>query len=191
MNKIGVVLLVCLILVDCWVYKEGLNRSKKASDNLVKWAFGSYVFPNFNASLTFQVEVVSPVEPGTYPVIFFMSGLDGILPEVFYDQFISDLAIETNSIIISLQKLRPIHLPNKEENLFEICLNWTISNVKNIFNADETPSIIRNKVFPDTSSKGYTLMSHSSAGHPVVFYLYKHCGQINKLILMVTYLNNT
>jgi hypothetical protein len=76
------------------------------------------------------------------------------------------------------QKYIIIKLPDKEENLLEKSLNWTIPNLKNLFNNKKTPSAIRGKVIPDIETHGVTLMSHSSSGHSVTSYLNKTCGFI-------------
>jgi hypothetical protein len=74
-----------------------------------------------------------------------------------------------------------IKLPNKEENMLEITLNWTLANIKKLFNDKKTPSSIRGKVTPDITTYGITLMSHSSSGHTVTSYLNKTCGQVKSI----------
>ena len=149
---------------------------------VVHWSFGSYFFHN-NKSLDFQITMSAPSKPGTYPVIFFITGFDGLCMTDFYTEFQNDLISRNKSVIlIGLDKLQFIKLPDKEESIFEITLNWAIENINGLFNCDKTPSSIRNKVFPDNGPNGYTLMSHSSGAHPACLYMYKQCSSIKKLI---------
>jgi hypothetical protein len=114
-----------------------------------------------------------------------LTGFDCIAPTFIYSDFLLSLAYKKqDSIIIALDKLRPIKLPDKEENLFESALNWTFTNLNDLFDSDGTPAIIKGNVFPDSSTHGFTLMPHSSAAHPVVLYLNKTCGLIKKLVLL-------
>ena len=164
------------------IYLLCLNTLRLTDGQSVKWSFGSYIFPN-NRSLEFRVTITSPAISGTYPVIFFLTGLDGIVDTEFYDEFLTDLATKNNkTIIIGFDKFRFPMLPDKEETLFELTLNWATENLKTFFNTDKTPDSIRNKVFPDSGPNGYTLMSHSAGAHPTCLYLSKHCNQFKKLI---------
>jgi hypothetical protein len=62
--------------------------------------------------------------------------------------------------------------------MLEITLNWTLANIKRLFNDKKTPLSIRGRVTPDITTYGITLMSHSSSGHTVTSYLNKTCGLV-------------
>jgi hypothetical protein len=47
-------------------------------ENVVHWDFGSYIRPE-NKSVKFGLVIFSPKRPGTYPVIIFNSGFDGLV----------------------------------------------------------------------------------------------------------------
>ena len=166
-----------LITIFC-----AFNLFFRINSEVVRWSFGSFIYP-MNKSLEFEVTITSPTIPGTYPVIFFLTGLDGELPTLMYDKFITDIATEkNNAIVVAFDKLGFVHFPDKEEMIFELTLNWSIENLASFFNSDNTPDSIRNKVFPYIGPNGHTLMAHSSGAHPTCLYLYKHCGVIKKLI---------
>ena len=150
---------------------------------VITWSFGSYLFP-INKSLEFEVTVLSPTKPGIYPVVFFLTGYTGLFPEIVYKELLTEISTfeKQNRIIISFDKFGMIHLPIKEETLFEMTLNWTIDNLKGIFNCNKTPDIIKSKVFPSIDSNGYTIMSHSAGAHPTCSYVAKHCNQIKKIV---------
>ena len=150
--------------------------------NVVRWSFGSYIFP-MNKSLEFEVTILSPITPGTYSVILFLTGFTGLIPSQMYNDLLTDIATvnNNNAIIVSFDKLG-ILSPDKEELIFELTLNWTVNNINGLFNSEKTPDIIKNKVFPDNGPNGYTLMSHSAGAHPTCAYLKKQCGKIKKAV---------
>jgi hypothetical protein len=170
--------IILSILTITWSSKDSPLSSTTA-----KWSIGSFVRRN-NVSLEFQVAITSPSSPGTYPVIFFLTGFDGLAPSFFYSDFITRFVSDGNYIIIAFDKLRFIEAPTKEEAIFEITLDWAIENLIGLFDSEKTPFYIRNQVFPDQGPNGFTLMSHSSAAHPIALYLYNKCGPFKKLVLM-------
>ena len=146
-------------------------------DLVVSWNFGSFIHPA-NKSVEFDLKFFSPTIPGFYPVIVFLTGLDGFAPGSIYTDFCSRLAVDTNSIVVTFDSFRFPSFPVKEELLFESTLNWTLQNLNGLFNSKNTPSKIKNMVFPDLKTYGVRLMSHSAAAHPIVSYLVKSCGLI-------------
>lgn len=172
-----------VLLVLTTGFNACVSSNSSNSSKVVHWSYNSYIIKD-NKPLEFQLVLKAPSTPGKYPLIFFFSGLDGVAPEIFYSNFTSYIVSESNSIIITFDKLRFIHLPDKEENLFEITLNWALKHMNDLFESISTPEIIKHKVFPDTGPNGYTLMSHSDAGHITCLYLYKSCSSIKKLILL-------
>lgn len=85
----------------------------------------------------------APTTPGHYPIIIFLTGLDGVALTVLYNEYCTKLAIETNSIIVGFDGLKFPKLPDKEEKLLEITLNWTIANIGGLFDSKKTPAIIK------------------------------------------------
>jgi hypothetical protein len=81
------------------------------------------------------------------------------------------LAKESNSIIIGLDKFRFPMMPDKEEHYFNTTLEWISANINWVFANNATPAVIKGKVFPDISSLGISLMSHSASGHTLASYL--------------------
>jgi hypothetical protein len=174
-------MLINLRSVIIVLYTLLFTHLKHGNSSSINWSFGNFIFPN-NQSLEFRVTITSPTKPGTYPVIFFLTGLDGIVLNDFYSDFYNDIVTADNNLIISFDKFRTPMLPDKEETLFEITLNWALENLNGFFSSEKAPDSIRNKVFPNNSTNGYTLMSHSAGAHPVCLYLYKHCSQFKKLV---------
>lgn len=153
------------------------------SSEIVRWNFGNFIHPE-NSSVKYALEIYSPTHPGTYDVIIFLGGFDGIIPSFIYQDYNTKLAQSTNRIVVFLGKLGFIKLPNKEENLLELTLNWTLPNLYKLFNDKNTPSVVKGKVIPNVETRGVTLLTHSSSGHSVVSYLNKTCGMITSLILL-------
>jgi hypothetical protein len=155
----------------------------QVQSDLVHWSYGSFIFP-MNKSLEFEVTVISPTTPGTYPVIFFLTGYSGLIPYSLYNELLSDIANFDghNSIIVSFDKLGILHLPDKEEMIFELTLNWAVENLNNLFNSDKTPDLIKKKVFPYNGPNGFTIMAHSAGAHPTCSFLKKQCGEIKKVV---------
>lgn len=119
-----------------------------------------------------------------YPVVFFLTGYNGVFPEIAYKELLTEISLFEfqNKIIVAFDKFGIVHLPNKEETLFELTLNWAINNLNGLFNSDKTPDLIKSKVFPNTDSKGYTLMAHSAGAHPTCSFMYKNCSQFKKIV---------
>lgn len=148
---------------------------------IVKWSIGNLIIPN--ELIEFQLNIISPSQPGTYPLIVFLSGLDGMLPDFIYNDVLVELATQTNQIVIGLNKIRLPYLPTKEENVFEKTLNWTLNNFDLIFNNSENvPDSIKNMIRP--LKENMTLISHSAGAHPIVAYLANKCAYVTKLILL-------
>lgn len=152
-------------------------------DQVVAWNFGTVLKP-VNGSLNFDLRFYAPTKPGTYPVIVFLTGLDGLAMTFLYSDFLIKLVKESNSIVIGFDILKPPKLPEKEAYIFGKSLNWTLENINELFENKKTPEIIKNKVFPDINSNGVTLMSHSASGHTAVSYLVDSCGLIKRNILL-------
>lgn len=161
-----------------------LGLRKNDPSEVVSWKIGSFIFPNKNSTLHFELKFFSLDQPGNYPVVFFLTGLNGFAPNFFYTDFCQNFVLKTNTILVVLDGLQTSKLPEKEEVLFEATFNWTTQNLMAIFRSDDAPSVIRNKVFPDLNTTGVTLLSHSAAGHTVVSYLVKQCGPVDSLILL-------
>jgi hypothetical protein len=105
-----------------------ISTRRYTDDRVVTWHFGT-IFHHANKSAKFDLEFFAPTQPGVYPVIIFLTGLDGIAPSYVYSEFLTKLAIASNSIIVTFDRLAFISLPDKEEKLFEETLNWTLANI--------------------------------------------------------------
>ena len=92
------------------------------------------------------------------------------------------LSAHTKTILVSFDSLRFPKLPNKEEKIFSTSLEWTLENLEAFFNNNNTPELIKNKVYP--SLENTSLMAHSASGHTVVSYLNQTCGKLKALILL-------
>ena len=75
MNSFKIVLLVTILLLVTVTPRE-----------LVKFTLSSYILPD--KSLSMELSVVTPRTPGSYPVMLFMTGLEGVIPSVFYEKLI-------------------------------------------------------------------------------------------------------
>ena len=163
--------LILLVLKFSLIFS---NEYIKNNTNIVEWTVGSLT--PFNSSVKFGLQFFSPTIPGKYPIIVFLTGLDGLALGPFYSNFNSQVVYQSQSILVVFSSLEIIHLPDAEERVFEKTLNWTLENIDGLFNSDRTPKIIKNLVFPDLKTFGVSLMGHSSGNHPVVSYLNKTCG---------------
>lgn len=116
--------LVCVLLLSLSV-----SARRYMDDRVVTWHFGSIIHPA-NKSIKFDLEFFTPTQPGTYPVIVFLSGLDGSAPGFLYSDFLTKLTIASDSILIVFDGIKlTVPMPDKEENLFEMTLNWTLANI--------------------------------------------------------------
>lgn len=79
MNSFKIVLFVTIFLTISVTPKE-----------LVKFTLSSYILPD--KSLSMELSVVTPRTPGEYPVILFMTGLEGVIPAVFQEKLIESVA---------------------------------------------------------------------------------------------------
>ena len=129
------------------------------------------------------MRIFNPVANGSYPVIVFMPGLDGIAAGFVYQDFCTKLAQETNKIIVVFNKIAAIHLIVKEETFFEMTFNWTLNNLNDLFQSKSAPQQIRSIVRPNIDN-GVSLLSHSSGGRVVSAYLEKNCGPVNSLVML-------
>ena len=160
----------------CFMLTFEFSSCQTSNNTVISWSLGS--LRPFNSSLDFGLSFFSPTKPGTYPLIIFLTGLDGLALGPFYNDFSSQLVEQSQSIIIEFDGLSIIHKQGKEEKMFEKTLNWTIENIDGLFRTDKTPDIIKNLVFPDIKTWGITLMGHSAGSHPPVSYLNGTCGII-------------
>ncbi|CAF1089929.1 unnamed protein product, partial [Brachionus calyciflorus] len=150
-------------------------------DSVISWNFGSYIRPK-NSSVEFDLNFFSPTKPGKYPIIVFLTGLDGLAGGFLYHDFSKKLVHETNAILVCFDTVKPPKLPDKEEKLFAKTLNWALENMNGLFDSKNTPFVIKNKVYPIAND--VALMGHSASGHTVVSYLNETCGSIKSLILL-------
>jgi hypothetical protein len=173
-----------LIVSSSVIRSFNFKHSFNDNDSVVTWHFGSDIHHK-NKSLHFNIQIFSPTTPGNYSLIYFLTGLDGIVATSFYRDFSTLLSLETRSIVVAYDSFRiPPPFPDKEENWFQVTLEWTIANVNALFNDKSTPIQIRGHVFPDVKTYGVSLMSHSASGHPIVSYLNKTCGLVTNAILL-------
>ena len=86
-------------------------------NEVVSWNFGSFIHPK-NSSVEFDLKFYAPTEPGEYPVMVYLSGLDGIAPASFYVDFLTKVTLETKAIIITFDIFKPPKFPDKEEKIF-------------------------------------------------------------------------
>jgi hypothetical protein len=169
------ILSICLILIfELNSYQA--SSFKSSNSTVISWSLGS--LRPINTSVEFALQFFSPTKPGTYPLIIFLTGLDGLALGPFYNDFSAQLVEQSQSIIVEFDGLSIIQKQGKEEKKFEKTLNWTIENIEALFMTDKTPDLIRNIVFPDVKTWGVTLMGHSAGGHPPVTYLNGTCGII-------------
>lgn len=147
----------------------------------ISWNFGSFIKPK-NHSVEFDLKFISPITPGKYAVIFFLTGLDGLAPGFAYIDFMTKLSVQTKTILVSFDSLRFPKIPDKEEKIFSTTLEWTLGNLEAFFNNKNTPELIKNKVYP--SLENASLMAHSASGHTIVSYLNQTCGKMKALILL-------
>lgn len=117
-----------------------LNKLK--DDRVISWNFGSIIHPA-NKSVEFDIKFFAPTAPGQYPIIVFLTGLDGLAIGDFYTEFCTKLVISSNSIIVAFDGLKFIKFPVKEEQLFQKTLDWTLTNIYTLFDSDKTPAIIK------------------------------------------------
>ena len=169
------------LLISISILLKFTSEAIKNDINVVKWTIGG--LRPYNDSLDFGLEFYSPTKPGSYPVIVFFTGLDGLVLGSFYDGFNLNLVNGSQSILLIFSGLSILHEPNEEEKIFEKTLNWTLENLNGLFNSEKTPVIIKNLVFPDIKTYGISLMGHSSGNHPIVSYLNKTCGNAKSIIL--------
>ena len=165
-----ILLLLCNLVL-------GLNSLE---NEVVNWNLGE-IRP-FNKSIEFALDFYAPTKPGAYPVVVFLTGLNGLAISSFYSEFNTHLVNQSQSILIVFSGLTLVHLPDKEEKYFELTLNWTLDNLNGLFNSEKTPSIIKNLVFPDTKTWGISLLGHSAGCHTVVSYMNSTCGLVKSYI---------
>ena len=160
-----------------------LANSFNAAD-VASWGFGSWIFPDKNSSVKFDLKLFAPTKPGLYPVNIFLPGLDGFAGNFFYISFVEEIVEKAEVIVVVFDGLRTPKLPHKEELLFELAVNWTLKNIESLFNMKNTPSVIKGSVFADLKTKGISFMGHSASGHTLVSYLVKQCGLVTSLVLL-------
>lgn len=143
-----------------------------------------YIFRLPNKEVKFSLKIFSPPNPGSYQVVLFVLGLDGIVPSFAYNNLSSLLALESSTIVVAFNKLTLIYLPDEEELYYESTFNWTLANLNELFKSESAPFQIRGLVQPDFDKNGVSLMSHSAVAHTNCLYLVKNCGLIKNLILL-------
>ena len=129
--KLEKFLTISIILIGVASTKSSFIHSKThvyKDDRVVDWHFGNVIRPG-NHSISFDLKLFVPTQPGTYQVIIYLTGLDGFAEAAFYTEFCTKLVIASESIVIALDTIRYPSWPDKEEHLFAQTLDWTLDHI--------------------------------------------------------------
>lgn len=123
-------LILTLNLNNALCSGKDFNESFK-DDRVVTWHFGNSIKPG-NKSISFELKFFVPTQPGTYPVVLFLTGLDGLAQAFMYTEFITKLVVSSDFIVVAFNSLKYPSLPDKEEHLFEQTVNWTLDHLNEL-----------------------------------------------------------
>lgn len=150
-----------------------LSRLVVSSSPTTHWVISNYIYP---IEAPMQLDVFTPTAPSTYPIIVFLSGLEGVCPGFFYDNLLTNLALN-NVITVVISKIELV-VPSWVESNLEGVLQWIQSNLtRNFQQRPETKDVI-----PDIEN--IYLMSHSAGAHATTLYLNKTCGNIKGMLYL-------
>ena len=138
------------------------------------WTLSNYIFPS--SDIKMELDIYSPTNPGKFPVIVFLSGLEGLCPGFFYDSLLTKVA-EQQVITVVLSKIELV-VPSWVLSNLEDVMDWIHSNLTISFSQRNDT----NNVIPDVDN--IYMMSHSAAAHATTLYLNKSCGFVKGMIYM-------
>lgn len=123
--------------VDCW----GKVNTSFQDDRVVTWHYGNSIHPG-NKSIYFDLKFFAPTQPGTYPVILFLTGLDGFAEAFLYTEFCTKLTYTTESIVVAIDTIRYPSMPDKEENLFAQTIDWILEHANDLIQVTKMLSVL-------------------------------------------------
>lgn len=143
----------------------------------IHWSVGNLIIDD--PTTQFRLDIYSPVTPGPYPVLIFLTGLAGIVPAPTYHKLVTTIA-EQNVILIGISKIENIK-PEKVAVHVSNFLNWAIKPDDGVTRLFAEQKDVRG-VTPNLDQMGF--VSHSSGAHPLGQYLNTTCGPLKYIIMM-------
>lgn len=143
----------------------------------VHWTVGNIIIDD--PTIYFGLDIFSPTTPDSYPMIIFLTGLNGIAPMTAYTELLTTVA-EQNIIVIALSKIGNIK-PEKVAVHVGHFLDWVIKPDDGAARLFSEQKAVQG-VIPNTTRLGF--LSHSSAAHPLGQYLNGTCGPIKLIVMM-------
>jgi len=126
--------------------------------------------------LDHELDVWAPDGPGTFPVIYFLGGLGGIIPGIAYDTVMKRIA--SHGYIV----MDPwVILSNPSDNYGAEWLvgvqEWVEDNLEDKLHGDDFDAEMH------MDNENVFLMGHSAGSHVIVEYLKHHCNKVKGQIL--------
>ena len=143
----------------------------------VHWSVGNIIIDD--PTIYFGLEIFSPTTSGSYPMMIFLTGLNGLAPMTAYTELLTTVA-EQNIIVIAISKIGNIK-PEKVAVHVGHFLDWVIKPDDGAARLFAEQKAVEG-VTPNTTRLGF--LSHSSAAHPLGQYLNGTCGPIKLIVMM-------
>lgn len=148
-----------------------------SAGDTVHWAVPDIIIDD--PTVRFELEIFSPTAPDSYPMVIFLTGLNGLAPAFAYTQLMTTIA-EQNIIAIALAKIENIK-PEKMADHLTHFLDWVIKPDDGAARLFAEHREVKG-VTPNTTRLAF--LSHSAAAHPLGQYLNGTCGPIKLIIMM-------
>merc|ERR1719184_658956 len=126
--------------------------------------------------LNHELDVWAPDGPGTFPVIYFLGGLGGIIPGIAYDTVMKRIA-SYGYIVMDPWILISNPNDNYQGEWLATVQEWVEENLEEKLHGDG----FNGEMHMD--SDNVFLMGHSAGSHVIVEYMKHHCNKVKGQIL--------
>ncbi|CAL4166029.1 unnamed protein product, partial [Meganyctiphanes norvegica] len=129
----------------------------------------------FTLGLDMSLSVWVPLEPGTYPIIYYLDGFDMLIPGMVYNETLEQVASHGFTVVIMWKV--SVANPSDKVPEFKDMLAWAEEHLEKKLHREGVPE--------DVHLDMQTLIGggHSSGAHGIVSYLQETCGNFKALIL--------
>ncbi|CAF3412440.1 unnamed protein product [Rotaria socialis] len=148
-----------------------------SAGKMTHWSVGNLIISD--PTTQFRLDMYSPITPGSYPVLIFLTGLAGLVPTTFYHTMATAIA-EQNVILIGISKIENIK-PEKVAYHVAKFFEWVVKPDDGAARLFAEHKDVHG-VTPNIDNLGF--VSHSSGAHPLGQYLNTTCGPVKLAIMM-------
>lgn len=137
----------------------------------------NFLLPQTTGLSGVELNILTPMTAGNYPVLYFLDGLAMSIPAIAYNKVLSHMA--SHGFLVVTPFLTALtSKPSEKLPYFRNILDWAEVNMQDVLHESGVPA---NVTF---DFQTLFVNSHSAGGHVIVLYLKETCGNFKGLVLM-------